>query len=246
MRPIRCTRERPSLCSARPSDLRHRSFHKLPGSGHHKAASPYLAHVGSDEVGLHELNRDTLGSQFGAQGCGPLLQESFGAGIGREKGGGDQTAEGAHREDEAAFPLSHARSNRLGHTQSSSAVDRNDPVNLLLWRLKEWHRDRVRRTHVIDQNRNIQPIGQRFQLGVVAIQIGSKVHCESLGGGIVFLLDLGSDIVKFRLGAGDEEGAVAGAGEVEGELFADAIGSTGDDGPGFGRGAEGAELEFGG
>lgn len=47
--------------------------------------------------------------------------------------------------------------------------------------------------------------------------------------------------VEFGFGAGDEEDGEAGAGELKGEFFADAIGGAGDDGPGI-RGAEGAEL----
>ena len=48
--------------------------------------------------------------------------------------------------------------------------------------------------------------------------------------------------VEFRGGAGDEDGAVARAGEVEGEFAANTVGGAGDEGPGSGGGAECAKL----
>lgn len=53
--------------------------------------------------------------------------------------------------------------------------------------------------------------------------------------------DVGGEGVEFGGGAGDEEEVEGGAGEVEGEFFAEAVGGAGDDCPG-GWGAEGTEL----
>ena len=53
--------------------------------------------------------------------------------------------------------------------------------------------------------------------------------------------DLVAEGEQFGFGAGGEDEVVASRGELEGELFADAVAGAGDDSPGAG-GAEGREL----
>lgn len=98
-------------------------------------------------------------------------------------------------------------------------------------------------SNIVDQDRYIEVVHEGLQTGVIGVVVGGEVHSEGfcLGAG-----ELGFDFLRedgeFGGGAGDEEGVVAEAGEVEGEFFADAIGGAGDQGPGA-SGAEGAELE---
>lgn len=77
---------------------------------------------------------------------------------------------------------------------------------------------------IVDQNGDIQILGEGFQSFEIRVLVLGKVHRESLGlGGGIGSLDLGGQGIKFRLRAGDEEDVVAFSGQLKSELLADAI-----------------------
>ena len=109
MAPERRARVRVSLRSPSPANLAQHALHKGSRGRHEGGWFPDLGHGGGDEVGLDKLDFDVVGGEFAAEGNGPLLQESFAAAVGGQKRRGDEATEGAHGQNQAAFPLGHAR-----------------------------------------------------------------------------------------------------------------------------------------
>ena len=96
---------------------------------------------------------------------------------------------------------------------------------------------------VVDQDGHVQVADLVGQAGVVRGggrgEVDDQCPCER----VVFLFDLRCYRVQLALRPGDQQRRVARPREVEGELFTDPIGCAGDHGPGFGGGAERAELK---
>ena len=160
---------------------------------------------------MHKLDLDVIGCQFGAKGGRPLLQEGFAAAVCCKEGRGEQTAERAHGDYQPALPLHHTGSHKLGNSQCCHAVDSDDRVHFRLLRLGEGYWYRVAGTNVVDQDSNVQAIDKCFELSVVVILVGSKVHGHGFGGGIVFGLDLCCQSIELTGGTGYEKGRVTGA-----------------------------------
>lgn len=185
MTPVWGTRIRPSLRPSSPANLTQDALDKGPRVWHHGAGLAYLRHGGGDQVGLHEFDLDVVGCQFGAKGGRPLLQEGLATAVCCKEGRREQTAKGAHRDDQPALPLHHARSHKLRHSQCSDAIDGDDGVDFRLLRLGEGYWYRVAGSHVVDQDSNVQAIGKCLELGVIVVVVGCKIHSQGLGGGIV-------------------------------------------------------------
>lgn len=155
MRPPRRARKRPALRPSRSPHRNHRSLHELSRSGDQCTRASDLAHVTRDEVRLHELDRHAVGREFRPQCRGPLLQEGFAAAVGGQQGRGYQPAKGAHCEDQAALSLHHPLGYDAGDFQRRAAVDFDDAVNFLDWRLQKGDRDAVAQSHVVDQDGDV-------------------------------------------------------------------------------------------
>ena len=113
-----------------------------------------------------------------------------------------------------------------------------------MFRLGEGYWYGVAGTNIVDQDSNIQAINKCLEFGVIVVAVGSKVHGQDFGGGIVFGLDLCCQSFEFAGGAGHEKGGVASARKLKGKLLANAIRSSGDEGPRFGGLAKCAELRI--
>ena len=150
MAPKRRARIRPPLRPAGPPNLPQHRLNKLPRRRHKHARPLDLGHGGRDEVALDELDRDAAGRELGAEGGAPLLQEGFAAGVGCEEGGGEEAAEGAHGEDEAAVALGHAGGDELGYAEGGGAVDGDDVAHFLLGCQGKGHGDIVALADVVD------------------------------------------------------------------------------------------------
>lgn len=132
MAPKRRARIRPPLRAPRAANLGEYCFDELLRRRHKHARALDLGHGRRDQVALHQLDRDALGRQLAAERGAPLLQEGFAAGVCREQRGGEEAAEGAHGEDEAAVALGHSRGYELGYAQGGGAVDGDDVADFVL------------------------------------------------------------------------------------------------------------------
>ncbi|OSS47668.1 hypothetical protein B5807_07317 [Epicoccum nigrum] len=240
MAPVRRAGERNVLRTARAADLAQYRLDELFGVGDQCGRLANLGHGRSNQVRLHALDVHTVGLQLRAESSGPLLQEGLAARVGCQKRGGEETTEGGHGEDETALALLHAGGDELGHPEGGHAVDDDDVVHLLLRSLVEGHGDVVAQADVVDQDGDVQTIDQLGQLGVVCILVLRKVHGQDLDGGLGAILggNVGSEGVELGLRARDKDQVVALGREGHSKLLANAIGSTGDEGPG----AAGTEL----
>jgi hypothetical protein len=231
--PVRGACEGNVLRTARTANLAKRSLDKLLGVGYESGGLADLGHGGGDEVRLDALHVDTVWLELGAESSGPLLQEGLAAGVGRQKGCGEEATERGHGEDKSPLALLHTRSDELGDAQGGHAVDDNDVVHLLLGCLVEGNRNVVAQTDVVDQDGDVESIHELGQLGVVGVLVLGKVHCQRLDGGLGSILggDVGGERVELGLGARHEDQVVALGCERQSKLLANAIRGTGDEGP---------------
>lgn len=230
------------LRAPRPPDTRQHAPHIRPGRGHEHGRHPDLAHRRGDHVRLHQPHRDVVLRQLRAQRRAPLLQEGLAARVRGQQRGGDESAKRAHREDQPALAVHHARRDEPRDAQGGHAVHHDDRVHLGLGGLGEGDGDAVRDADVVDQDGDIQSGDHILQAGVIVVAVAGKVDGKGAGGRVEFLLDLLGDGVEFAGRARDQERAVPGFGERERVFLAQPIRGAGDDGPGLGGGAEGAEL----
>jgi len=102
----------------------------------------------------------------------------------------------------------------------------------------------VAQSHVVDQDADIQSVGQLLQAAVVRVLVQRKVHCECLGRDLGSILgrDVGGEGVELGLSSRYEDEIVAFGGERESKFLANAIRGTGDESPGAARSVA-AELE---
>lgn len=115
MAPVGAPAPRVTHRAASSADLGQRGFHERLFGGDEKRGPADLGHGGRDEVGVDEVDGDVVRGEFGGEGVGPLLEEGLGAGVGGQVGGGEEAAEGAHGEDEAAgLAGEHAAEDELG------------------------------------------------------------------------------------------------------------------------------------
>jgi hypothetical protein len=86
-------------------------------------------------------------------------------------------------------------------------------------------------SHIIDQDPDIQSIQYTSKQLIICVLVLGKVHGECADFDILFVgrFDLCGERFELRLCAGDEEEIVAFSCELEGELFADAVGGAGYD-----------------
>lgn len=204
MAPIRRARMAPPLRPSAPANLPQHAPDKRPRGRHQGAGPAYLRHGRRDEVGLHELDLDVGGRQFGAEGGRPLLEEGFAPAVGCQEGRGEETAEGAHGDYQPALPLHHTGSHKLRHSQRGRAIDCNDGVHFRLLCLGEGYRYGMAGSNIVDQDGNFQAVGECLELGIIVVVVGRKVHCQDFGGGVVFGPDLGCQRIELAGGAGHE------------------------------------------
>lgn len=232
MGPVRCAGSSDTLRTTAAADLAQSCADELLRVGNKHGCLANLAHGASDEVRLHKLDLDALGLELRAE-CGrPLLQECFAAAVRSEVGRGQDTAERCHCEDQTALALNHAWSDDLSDTKSAHAVDCDDVAHLLLRSLVEWNGDAMAQADIVDQDGDIKLRNQALDVVIVLVQVGRKVHGNSLRLNIVLALDFRGEGIELALGARDEEDVVALLGELEGVLFSETVGGTGHKSPG--------------
>ena len=87
---------------------------------------------------------------------------------------------------------------------------------------------------IIDENRNIQAVDKFLKFDVVAIIIFCEIHGQDLRLHFcarMLLLNLLGECLKLRFSARDEDKVESFLCELESELFAKAVGCSGDDSP---------------
>lgn len=234
------------LRAAGPPDLGQHAPHIRARRGDERSGVPDLAHRRGDHVGLHQSDGDVVLGELGPERGAPLLQERFAPRVGGQQRGGDESAKGAHGQDQAALAVHHARCDQPGDAEGGHAVHRDDLAHLGLGGFGEGHGDAVRDADIVDQDGDVQAAHQILQAGVILVPVEGKIDGQGPGGRVELLLDLLGDGIEFAGRAGDQEGAVAGFGEREGIFLAQPVRGAGDDGPGLGGRAKGAELYIAG
>lgn len=140
--------------------------------------------------------------------------------------------------------LDHAGDDELGDTQGTGAVDGDDIGHLGGRGLGEGNGDRVALADIVHEDGHIQIGDQLAQRGVVFIGVLREVHGQGLGlHGGVLLGDFLAQGDQLGLGSGYKNNVEFGTRQLQRELFAQAIGGTGDNGPATRR-TEGTELSF--
>lgn len=224
---------RHTTSSALESDLSESSLDELLGVGNHHARLANLAHRAGDQVSDDELSLDTVGLELGTERGGPVLQECLGARVGGQERSREETAEGAHGEDQAAATRNHAGSDDLGDLESSLDVDGDDVFHLDVFGLEKRHGHVVALADVVDKDCDVQPFDEFGQALVVGGRVLRKVHGEGLGlhaselGGY-----LGSEGIELGGGARNEDNVEAFLSELECKLLADTVRRSGDQRPG--------------
>ena len=239
--PRRATIHEP-LRAPRPPNTRQDAPHIRPGRGDEHGRHPDLAHRRRDHVRLHQPHRDVVLRQLRPERRAPLLQEGLAARIRGQQRGRDEPAKGSHGQDQPALAVHHARGDESCDAERGHAVHHDDLVHLGLGGLGEGYRDAVGDADIVDQDGDIQSRDLILQGGVIVVVVAGEVNGHGAGGRVEFLLDLLGDGVEFAGRARDQEGAVPGFGERERVFLAQPVRGTGDDGPGLGGGAKGAEL----
>jgi hypothetical protein len=174
-----------------------------------------------------------LGLEFGSEGGRPLLEKSLGTGVCCQEWSWEETAEGAHGEDETALALGHAWCDDAGDLKRAKAIDSNNITHLLLWGDREWDGIRVTLSDVVDEDTDIEAVRESLQLGIIGLVVLGEIHSEDLGldrRGLSFNVMSEGDELGF--GAGDEDEVEALVGELEGIFLSKTIRGAGDDGPG--------------
>lgn len=230
MSPVRGIRSR-SLGSPLGTDASKGALDKVAWVRDERGGLADLGHGGGDEVGEDELGLDVVGGELGAERGGPLLEEGFGAGVGCEEGGGEETAEGAHGEDEAALALHHAGNDEGGDAEGAVAVDVDDVLHFGELGFGEGGGNVVGLADVVDEDGDVEAGDFGGKGGVVGLGVFGKVHGEGAGLDLVFLGDFGREGGQFAGGTGDEEDIVALGGDLKGEFLAESIRGTGNDSP---------------
>lgn len=215
------------------TNLTKSSLDKLLGARDEEAGAANLAHGSGDEVRDDKLNINAMGGKLRGERRAPVLEESLAAAVGGEVGGGHGAGEGAHGENETLLASSEDGSNDLGGLESAEAVDGDNVLELGLLGIEERYGDAVGLADVVYQDTDIKTSNQLGQALVVLIVVLGEIHGENLGleTGPLQTQLLGESI-ELRLGAGDEDEVEALGGELRGELLAETIRRTGDDGPG--------------
>lgn len=154
--PVRRAGSGNSLRTTTAANSAESGSNKLLGVGHEQRRLADLAHGACDQVGLNELDLDTLGFQLGAESGGPLLEESLATAVSREVGRGKDAAERCHSQDETALALDHARSDQVCHTKGSHTVDCDNVTHLLRRSLVKGDRDAVAQADIVDQDGDIE------------------------------------------------------------------------------------------
>ena len=98
-----------------------------------------------------------------------MLQEGLGAGVGGKERCRCESTEGAHGEDEATLLRKHIWEHSLSDPQSAEAVDVDDILHLVLWRLSERNRYAMRLADIVDEYRDLfspQKLGESCIVGV--------------------------------------------------------------------------------
>ena len=141
MAPIRRTRIRYILGASTPANLPQRRPNKLPRIRDHQARLPNLAHRSRDQIAQAKLDIHATTRQLATKRRRPLLQECLAARVRCQQRRRQPPAETAHRENQPAFPLHHARGHNLRDSKRRGTVDRNDIPDLVFRRLHKRHWD---------------------------------------------------------------------------------------------------------
>jgi len=230
MRKKRGTRIRHILGPSTPANLPQSRLDKLPRIRNRHARLPNFTHGGRNQVAQTKLDIHTTARKFTTESRRPMLQECLAARIRRQQRRRQPAAKTAHRENQPAFALHHARCHNLRDPECRGTINRNNVPNLLLRRLYKRDGDSMALSHIIYQNPHIEAIDKCLHLSIIAILVLAEVHGEDfdidVGAGI-FLLDFGGEGVEFRGGARDEEEVEAFLGELDGVFFAQAVRGAG-------------------
>lgn len=214
------------------SDLVQHGLDERAGVRDHRARPADLRHSRGDQVSLDEFNRDTVLFEFRSKRSRPLLQERLAAGVRRQEGSGEETAERSHSQDQTTLALDHARDNKLRGAQSTETIDRDDIRHFLLGGHGEGSRHVVALSDVVDQHGDVELVNDLLQLVEIFVIIARKVHGYNLG---LRRWRLGHDLFgecsQFRGRPRHEEDIVSGTSELEGEFLAQAIGGSCDNSP---------------
>lgn len=224
------------------TNLGQHGTNKGPRSGDGSRSAADLGHGGGNQVSLNELHLDVVGSQLVAKSRGPLLQEGLATGVGGQQGGGEETTERTHGQDQTAAALNHARSDELGDAQSTVAVDSDDVGHLLGGSLDKRNGDRVALADVVDENGDIQIRDEGSQGLVVLVRVAREVHRQDLGLDIgILLCNLLRQRDQLRFRSRDKDNVKLGTRQLQRELLSETIRGAGHDGPATG-GTERAKL----
>lgn len=216
------------------SNLAESSLDKVASVGDKKTRAADLAHGGGDKVAQNKVDIDIVVGKLGGESVAPLLKESLATRVCRQERSRSPATERSHGEDKTALSLLKDRSDDLGNSESTNAVDGDNVLKLLLGGLEERNGDAVTLANVVDENTNIKTRNQLAQTLVVGIVVLGKVHVEHLDLQTlsrVLLLNLGGEALELGEGSGNEDEVEALGSELQSILFAEAIRGTGDDGP---------------
>lgn len=177
--PPRSVSVRSSLVTTQ-SNLAESSLDKVASVGDKETRTADLAHGGSDKVAQNEIDINLVISKLGSKSVAPLLEESLATRVSGQKSSRSPSTKRSHGQDETVLAGLHDRSDSLGNAESTSAVDGDDVLELLLVGLEERNGNAVALADVVDKDTNIQTVDKLAEALVVFIAVLGEVHVENL------------------------------------------------------------------
>lgn len=162
------------------SNLAEGSLDKVASVGDQKTGAANLAHSSGNKMAENEVDINLVIGKLSCKSVAPLLEESLATRVSGQESSRCPSTERSHGQNKTVLSCLHDRSDSLGNSESTSAVDGDDVLKLLLGGLEERNGNAVALADVVDEDTDIKTVDKLAQALVIGIVVLGKVHIKDL------------------------------------------------------------------